>query len=116
MNHKKLRENWIKEKQKEKEKIENKKEEEILNNCKQIKKPKKNVEQFCNRMYEEAKRRQIKQQKKKENFEGEEKLNADKNNTFTPNLSKDYKNDKSAILNNTKSKIQTKYNFQVNLI
>lgn len=116
MSYQTYRDNCLKEKQSEKERIEKEKEIEIINNCKTIKKPKKNVEEFCNRMYEEAKRRQIKQIQKKEIYENEEKSLAASNNNFIPGFSKDHKTEKNTLLdikNNTKNKSASKYNFQV---
>jgi hypothetical protein len=129
MNYQSYRENWIRERQSEKERIAKEKELEILNSCKTVKKPKKNIEEFCNRMYEEAKRREIKNLKKKEihaNEEIEKETAAASSKISTPGDSKNNKNEKNenknkkANLDNDKDKSKVKntkpianYNFQV---
>lgn len=121
MNYQSYRENWVKERQSEKERIEREKELEIIKSCKTIKKPKKNVEDFCNRMYDEAKRRQIKNLKKKENYANEEEKDLASSANFPKNNSKKEEN-KNALLENTKDKSKGKnnnpiarYNFQVTI-
>jgi len=122
MNYKSYRENWVKERQSEKERLEKEKEQEIIKSCKTVKKPKKNVEEFCNRMYHEAKRRQIKNLKKKENYEIEEEKDlaaAVGSNLIKKNFSNKTENKTSPMVNNkdpSKGKNQrasASYNFQV---
>jgi len=118
MNYQSYRENKVKEKQVEKERLDKEKENEIINNCKVIKKPKKNVDEFCNRMYDEAKRRDIRSMKKKENYEDEEK-NLSCSSKVLPIVSKDYKTERNGFNDDAKNKSNksaTKYNFQVNLV
>lgn len=127
MNYQSYRENWIRERQSEKERIAKEKELEIIKSCKTVKKPKKNIEEFCNRMYEEAKRREIKNLKKKENYANEQEKEAAANtNNPAPGVAKINKieknenNNKKANLDSNKDKSKgkntkpiTNYNFQV---
>lgn len=114
MNYQSHIENKVKDKQNEKERIDKEKEIEIINNCKTIKKPKKIVDDFFNRMYDEARIRQIKQMKHKAVYENEEK-NLSESINLGPGFSKDYKNEKNNIMEykNKVDKTPTKYNFQV---
>ena len=65
LRHQKCKENWIEEKQKEKKVLEETREKEIIENCKTIKKPIQEIESSVQRMYNEAERRQLKFEKKK---------------------------------------------------
>jgi hypothetical protein len=125
MNYQSHRENLVRERQSEKERIEKEKELEIIKSCKTIKKPQKNVTEFCNRMYDEAKKRQIKHLEKKEHYENEEKekIIVANSTNFSLGFSKNNNIDKNKkLMLEEKSKSKNKnnkginnYNFQVHL-
>lgn len=126
MNYQTYKENWLKEKQTEKIQLENQKELEVINNCKTVKKPKKNLEEFTNRMHEDAKRRQNIMNKNIERKEAEENsiivLNNDDcyNQIFKKKIlgKKDItKLEKENIIHNVNpnnKKVHQKYVFNVN--
>jgi len=129
MNYQSHRENLVRERQSEKERIEKEKELEIIKSCKTIKKPHKNVTEFCNRMYDEAKKRQIKHSEKKEHYENEQKeknivansrnfaLYISKNNNIDKNkkFMLEEKSKSKSKNKNKNNKGITNYNFQVYL-
>lgn len=65
----------MQEKQKEKKEIEDLMEEEILKNCKKVKKTKKEIDNFIQRNYNEAEKRKIKNQKKLNKLRNSDELN-----------------------------------------
>ena len=89
-------------------------EQEILDGCKTVKKSRDEIENFVQRNYNEAEKRQIKFQKKKNKMQ-ENELNMD---DFISNYGENH-NNQSKNLNNISSKIsnsqkqQPKYHFQV---
>ena len=100
------------EKLKEKKKIEELIEKEILGNCKTVKKSKAEIENFVQRNYNEAEKRRIKFQKKINKIKDNE-INIDDfisycgENHNTNNYSNRFNS-------HEKKKKQPKYNFQVN--
>lgn len=90
-------------------------EQEILNECKTVKKSREEIESFVQRMYNEAEKRQIKFQKKM-NKMNENELNMD---DFISSYGESHTNNHSKSLNNfsnsaiPKHKTQQKYLFQV---
>jgi len=116
LRHQKFKEFWLEEKQKEKQKIADLLEQEILNECKTIKKSRDEIESFVQRMYNEAEKRQIKFQKKI-NKMNENEINMD---DFISSYGENHNNNHSKSLNNYntnsnyKNKKQNqKYQFQV---
>ena len=65
LNYQKYKEQWLEERQRELKELEALREQELIENCKTIKKPKEEIEQSVQRMYNEAERRQIKMDIKK---------------------------------------------------
>ena len=114
MSHQDYKENWVKEKQTEKVQKENEKEVEIIKSCKIIKKSRQSVDQFCNRMYDDAKRRQFLNNQKKEIYENEQNEININNCSFVPNNSREVLHDKNIIVNKGQNKKKlTNYKFHV---
>lgn len=67
MNYQKYKEQWIEERQREKKELEALREQEVIETCKVIKKPKEEIEESVQRMYNEAERRLLKMDIKKNN-------------------------------------------------
>ena len=110
ISHREHRENWKKEKQYEKEKKINEAEIEIINNTKAIKKPQMIVDNISSRLFNEAKRRKIKLDLKKEILSKEKE---EKENYFSKSFV-ELKKDREIILNRSLiNSNKTKYNFQV---
>lgn len=105
--------------------MENEKEIQIINNCKNLKKPKKLVEEFCNRLYQDAERRQkhkIKNHQLKKAYEKPPvtfDIKDSYNQKILPQLKRqNYLLSKSLIMSKTfeKTKIKQKYTFNVPLL
>jgi hypothetical protein len=101
----------MEEKLKEKNQIQELIEKEILENCKTVKKTKKEIENFVERNYNEAEKRKIKFQKRINKIKDDE-INIDDFMNYYRNNNSGHNNYNSNI-KERKSK-QMKYNFQVN--
>lgn len=117
MNYQKYKDQWVEERQREKKELEAVREQELIENCKNVKKPKEEIEQSVQRMYNEAERRQIKMDIKKnknkitdnimdiEDFMNDNNLHNKEQRSVTPVLKPTEKNKKKQTNN---------YQFQVN--
>jgi hypothetical protein len=65
LNYQKNKDQWVEERQREKKELEALLEQEVIENCKTIKKPKVEIEHSVQRMYNEAERRLLKMDIKK---------------------------------------------------
>ena len=118
MNHQKYKDQWIEERQREKKELEALQEQELIENFKAIKKPRIEIEQSVQRMYNEAERREIKMDiKKNKNKINDNKIDIEefmsKNNlhnreprNMTPDLNH---------VNKNKKKQNNNYQFQVTI-
>jgi hypothetical protein len=111
LRHQKFKDFWMEEKLKEKMQIEELIEKEILENCKTVKKTKKEIENFVERNYNEAEKRKIKFQKRINKIKDDE-INIDDYMIFYGGNNSGYNNYSSNVYSERKRK-QMKYNFQV---
>lgn len=114
LRHQKFKEQKVEEKQHEKKRLEELHEQELVELCKTVKKPKEEIELYVQRMYNEAERRQLKFENKI-NKNPENKINID---DFISKANLDFdlrsQNPSEKRPSQRNKNKQMKYQFQVN--